>query len=129
MISSALAETVRRIGFRKWYERQLIDGHLSLVTCILCMVAVAALLEDLSFKEGPAKAIIELAAVFCAVALGWLAWKRYQLVMARAEQYGNQSVCGGCQAYARFEVVDAGPEDNAWLAVRCRKCGHTWKIE
>jgi len=126
---SRLAETVRRIGFRKWYERQLIDGHLWLITCFLCMVTVAAVLEDLSFREGLFKAIVEVAVVFAAGGVGWFGWKRYQVVLGRAEYYGAQSVCGGCQAYARFEVVDAGPEDHAWLRVRCRKCGHCWTIE
>lgn len=125
---SALAESVRRIGFRKWYERQLVDGHLSLITCVLCMVVIAVVLEDMSFREGFAKAVVELAAVFVAAAVGWLAWKRYQAVMLRAEHYGSQSDCPNCRTYARFEVVDAGPEDDAWLRVRCRKCGHLWTI-
>lgn len=125
---ATFAQTVRRIGFRKWYERQLIDGHLSLVTCVLCMVLVAALLEDLSFREGIGKAMIELAIVFGSGILAWLAWQRYQVTMARAEYFGEQSVCEACKTYARFEVVGEAADGNQWLRVRCRKCGHDWTL-
>ncbi len=125
----SLAQSVRRLGFRKWYERQLIDGHLSLVTCFLCMVLVAALLEEMSFREGPAKAVTALAVVFGSGIVGWFAWRRYRFVMARAEYYGEQSVCASCNAYARFEVVDAAADGDAWLRVRCRKCGHDWTLQ
>jgi hypothetical protein len=124
----SLAQAIRRVGFRKWYERQLIDGHLSLVTCILCMVLVAVMLEDISFREGIAKEITELAVVFVSAAVAWLAWRRYSAAMARAWRFGEQSVCGSCGTYARLEVVDAAPDGDEWVHVRCRKCGHDWKL-
>ncbi len=125
---ATLAHSIRRLGFRKWYERQLIDGHLSLVTCILCMVLVAALLEDISFRDGIAKEITELAAVFTSGIVAWFAWRRYQAAMARAWHFGEQSVCASCSAYARFEVVDQAADGDQWLRVRCRKCGHQWTL-
>jgi predicted Zn finger-like uncharacterized protein len=125
---ATFAQTVRRIGFRKWYERQLIDGHLSLVTCLLCMVLVAALLEDMSFREGIGKAMLELATVFASGIVAWFAWKRYQEAMSRAEYFGEQSVCQACKTYARFEVVAEAADGNEWLRVRCRKCGHDWTL-
>jgi predicted Zn finger-like uncharacterized protein len=125
---ATLAQAVKRLGFRKWYERQLIDGHLSLVTCFLCMVLVAALLEEMSFREGAAKAVTVLAVVFASGIVGWLAWRRYRTVMTRAEHYGEQSVCPACSTYARFEVVDEAADGESWLRVRCRKCSHEWRI-
>ena len=35
--------SIRRLGFRKWYERELIKCHAALVTCFLCGLTVAAL--------------------------------------------------------------------------------------
>jgi predicted Zn finger-like uncharacterized protein len=125
---ATLADSIRRLGFRKWYERQLVDGHVSLVTCILCMILIAALLEDISFREGVVKAIAELAAVFAGGGVAWLAWRRYQAAMSRAWRFGEQAVCASCSVYARFEVVDQAADGDQWLRVRCRKCGHAWTL-
>jgi hypothetical protein len=126
---ATFAQSVKRLGFRKWYERQLIDGHLSLVTCFLCMVLIAALLEEMSFREGAAKAVTVLAVVFASGIAGWFAWRRYRAVMERAEHYGEQSVCEACKTYARFEVIDEAADGQSWLRVRCRKCANEWRIE
>ena len=34
--------SIRRLGFRKWYERELVKSHGALVTCFLCGLTVAA---------------------------------------------------------------------------------------
>jgi hypothetical protein len=121
-------QKLRRYGFRKWYERQLIDGHLSLVTCVLCMVLVAVLLEDLDFSAGIAKAVTELATIFASGLVAWFAWRRYGDVMSRAEYFGSQSVCGQCREYARFEITGASDDGDTWVRVRCRKCAHEWML-
>ena len=121
-------QKLRRLGFRKWYERQLIDGHLSLVTCVLCMVLVAALLEDLEFDEGIARAATKIVIVFAAGLVAWFAWARYRDVLAVAEYYGNQSVCSHCREYARFEITDAAADGETWVRVRCRKCTNEWLL-
>jgi formate dehydrogenase maturation protein FdhE len=125
---ATLAQDIRRLGFRKWYERQLIDAHLSLITCVLCMVLAAALLEGLEFDEGLAKAATTLGTVFAAGIVAWFAWARYRDVVSRAEYYGGQSVCATCKTYARFEVVDAADDGDTWLRVRCRKCASEWLL-
>jgi hypothetical protein len=33
-----LAEGIRRHGFRKWYERELLQSHAHLVLCFLCVI-------------------------------------------------------------------------------------------
>ncbi|MBL8526548.1 MAG: hypothetical protein JNL68_02580, partial [Burkholderiales bacterium] len=43
-------ESIRKLGFKRWYERQLIESHGYLVTCFLCMIVIAVALDDLSFK-------------------------------------------------------------------------------
>ena len=80
------AERIRRKGFRKWYERQLIDSHLSFTTCLLCGLTVAACLESLSFRDFGTKGAILLAVVAGCVALGAYSWRRYHTVLERAER-------------------------------------------
>ena len=44
-------EGIRKLGFRKWYERQLVEGHLYLVTMILALIAMAAGYEVISIEK------------------------------------------------------------------------------
>ena len=37
-----LSKGIRKIGFRRWYERQLIESHLYFVSSFLCLIAVMA---------------------------------------------------------------------------------------
>jgi len=132
---------IRRVGFRKWYERQLIDCHLALVTCFLCGLTVAALLESVNLLEFGWRPAMMLAIVFVATAVGWYSWRRYITVLARAERYGQRSTCPTCKTYARFEILATGldeqpgevavavaPLEAAWLRVKCRKCGTAWRM-
>jgi hypothetical protein len=136
-----LVNSIRERGFRKWYERQLVESHLYLITCFLCMVLVAACAEELSFRAPGLKPVLLLGCIGGGGLLGLLSWKRYKAIMSVAEHYGDHSTCAACGAYARFEIVDWGdpapaartPEGGAsgagtWLKVRCRKCGHDWTM-
>ena len=44
------ADGIHKFGFRRWYERQLIESHAYLVTCFLSMILVAACIEIFSFR-------------------------------------------------------------------------------
>ena len=117
------ADTIGRLGFRKWYERQLIEGHLWLVTCVLCMLLVATIVEMVELS-GPAGALVAKAAmVFAAGAVAAVAWKRYRAVMDAAERLAEHSTCPGCGTYARFGLVAGG------MLVRCRKCDREWRLD
>jgi hypothetical protein len=133
--------SIRRLGFRKWYERQLIDCHLALVTCFLSGLTVAALLESINLLEFGWRPVSMLAIMFVAGVTGWLSWRRYITVLERAERYGQRSTCVNCKTYARFEVLSTGmdtmpgevaaavaPLEAAWLRVQCRKCGSIWRM-
>ena len=39
------ARSIEKMGFKRWYERQLLESHAWLVSCILCALAVCAVLE------------------------------------------------------------------------------------
>lgn len=131
----APAEGIARLGFKRWYERQLVEGHAYLVTCFLCMIVVAALIEEISFKDGGTRPLMMLLVLFAAGAVGIFAWGRYRVILALAEHFADRSTCAHCQAYAKFNVVSAGAapahaDDVAqWMRVRCRKCNHEWTIE
>ncbi len=87
-----LAEGIRKLGFRKWYERELIKCHAALVTCFLCALTVAALLEQGDFTDPAATSITALAVVFAAAALGWASWRSYIVALRRATRSGNKVV-------------------------------------
>jgi ribosomal protein L40E len=124
------ADSIKRLGFKRWYERQLIDSHLALVTALLCAVLAAVSIEDLHIFEAGPKPVRLLVIVFVALAITILGVRRFISVLFRAEHYGNKSVCTQCKAYARFDIVgvDERTVDEPVLAVRCRKCAAEWQI-
>jgi hypothetical protein len=134
-------QTIARLGFRKWYERELIKCHAALVTCLLCGLLVASLLEAVDLVELGWKPVSMLLTVFGASILGWMSWRTYITMLNRAERYGESSVCPSCRAYGRFKVLDSGIDTNpseaalavaplpfAWMKVECRKCGTGWRM-
>ena len=133
--------SIRRLGFRKWYERELIKSHAALVTCLLCGLTVAALLEQINILDLGVTPVAMLVIVFCAGFLGWASWRSYITTLKRAELYGERSSCPQCRAYARFRILATGidrepgeaalevaPLEYAWLRVECRKCGTAWRM-
>ena len=135
------AEGIRKLGFRRWYERQLIEGHAYLVTCFLSMIMMAACVETFSLREPALQQLVMLGLLFGSGIVCIASWRRYHVVLVRAEQTGEQSTCTACRAYGRFEVLEpalpgqSGPRESAAdvadmrLQVRCRKCGHQWTID
>jgi hypothetical protein len=118
------ARSIGRLGFKRWYERQLMESHAWLVTCILCLVAIAASLEAISFKESFFGGVVTLVFVYVAGLIGWHALQRYGAIMREAERLAEHSTCAACRTYAAFGVTDEYPR----MSVRCRKCGHEWTL-
>jgi hypothetical protein len=124
------AQGIDKLGFRRWYERQLIQGHVWFVTCFVCMIVVAAGLEQLDLS-GPLLQLlwngllVAGAAWVCFKSLRW-----YNFLLGRAEALGAQSNCARCSTYGILKVVDAGRADaDSWIRVRCKKCGHEWRMD
>ena len=116
-----LSEGIRKIGFRRWYERQLIEGHAWFITCFVCMIAIAACMEELSFR-GPLPRLLAYAALVVAAGLvGVYGLRRYQHIMVQAETLGEHATCGACGSYARFQMISG-------TQVRCRKCSNEWRL-
>ncbi len=122
-------EGIRRHGFRKWYERQLIESHAWLVTLLLAVLAMAAGLEALSIRDGLAELLFDVVVVAACAALSFVSWRRYAWTMVVAEHVGRQAVCPGCGRYG----FSAAPPDETGrptrLVAACRRCGHRWPID
>jgi hypothetical protein len=98
------AEGIRRHGFRKWYERPLVESHLFLVTAVLALVAT----------------------------LAWFSWRRYAALRMLAEHVGHQAQCPACgrhgfRALPPGDCEVCGRPDS--LVASCRRCGHRWPID
>ena len=132
------AEGIARFGFRRWYERELIEGHVYLITCVLSLTLIAACLEQIDWRAPLQQLLFTLCALVLGAALCIGSLRRYGFLLARAECFGAQSSCGKCGVYGILKVIGAGvgdgrpvldAADNPWVRVQCRKCGHEWRID
>lgn len=139
-----LADSIRKHGFKRWYERQLGESVLCFVTCFLCMITVAACLEEFGSQVAGPQSVLLLSMAVVAGGIGAASWRRFKQVLARAEEIGDHATCSECGAYAKFSVLaparhatrspwtkqsDHPNQDIAWLRVRCNKCGHEWTLQ
>ena len=115
------ARSIGKLGFKKWYERQLLEAHAWLVSCLLCGFAVFALLEGLDFARA-AEAVLRAVLMLAASFVCWVSLQRYAALMLRAWRLAQRSTCPSCGAYAAFRVIGESPR----IAVHCRKCDHEW---
>lgn len=115
------ADSIRRLGFARWYERRLIEGHAWFVSGFLCMIAIAACMEELNVRGSFSRLAFYALIVASAIAIGIYGLRRYQQILTEAETLGEHATCGGCGAYARFRLIS--PSD-----VRCRKCDYEWRL-
>ena len=122
-----LAAGIRKHGFRKWYERELLQSHAHLLLLFLCSIGVMASVEVYSARAPLRDRVIDVIAILLLVAVGLWSLRRYLYLLMHAEQVANQAVCAECQTYGRFKLVSA-PVDAERVLVRCRKCEHEWTI-
>jgi hypothetical protein len=125
-MDNRLVDSFRRIGFRKWYERQLLSSHAHMVLAFLSMIGIVGSMEAFRGAEGDAQLVDVLFVVVCA-AIGAWAMRRYVFLLMRAEQTANQASCPDCGAYGRFRVVGQRPQAQE-IDVRCDKCTRGWAI-
>ena len=134
------AEGIAKLGFRRWYERQLIEGHVYFVTCFLSLMAIAASLEQIDWRGPLPQLAFMLAVLVAGAAVCVASLRRYNFLLVRAECLGAQSNCPHCKVYGVLQVLGAGSgeerfggfferADNPWIRVRCKKCGHEWRID
>ena len=118
------ARSIARLGFRKWYERRLIEAHAWLLTALLCAIYVEASLEGMRFLQHSLAWLGSAGGIFVGGLIVWHALRRYFAILVEAERFSAQSVCTGCKAYAKFEVVN----EQSPFTVRCCKCRSEWSM-
>jgi len=126
-LNRTLAQGIRQVGFRRWYERELLSGHAQLVLLLLCTVGFMACLELMSSLRGAERLLNAVYAVLCAGTGVW-ALRRYLFLLMRAESIADQANCPACGTYGRLRVVEEHLQDQV-LTVSCRQCHATWRIE
>jgi hypothetical protein len=120
------AGAIGKLGFRRWYERELLVCHAWLVACLLCAFALLAVLEDLNVREAGWSAVPMLLAAFAAGCIAWYALARYLSMLMRALRLAERSTCPGCGAHGRYRLVGASARA---MTVHCRECEKEWNIE
>jgi len=136
-----IVKGVRKLGFRKWYERQLIEAHAWLITGFLALILAAALFEVRNDLSGAPQRLLLMVAAVGSAAGCILAWLRYHRTLEATELAAELAVCPHCGTYGRLavvrsilqsdEAVAANPllEDLPHLRVRCRQCAGEWQLE
>ncbi len=122
-----LAEGVRRFGFRKWYERELLSSHAHLLLTLLSSVALIGLLETFQ-GASQADKLLNVLLFIASAAIGLWSLRRYLYLLTHAEAVANQANCPACGTYARFEVMGEDRRSGQ-MAVCCRACRQEWTIE
>lgn len=122
------ASAIRRLGYRKWYERELLHGHANLVLLILSALGLLASAEVYRTAMPLLDQLQVLAAAVASAAIGMLALRRYLYLLQHAEYVADQAICRACDTYARFEVLEESGAGTR-LRVRCRHCDNRWDIE
>lgn len=118
-------------GFKRWYERQLIESHAWLVSCFLCLILAVSGLEIAGNAARWGKVGGALLAALGAVG-SWFSYRRYRAMLDLAERLGEDATCPSCGRYARFEIEQASPDGDApenaevRVAARCRHCETRW---
>jgi len=119
------AAAIGKLGFRRWYERELLVGHGWLVACLLCAFALLALIEDLGYRTAGLGPLITIVAAFAVGCIAWYALQRYLQMLFRAQHLAERSTCKRCAAYGRYRVIGA---TSSSMTVCCRNCGNEWTI-
>jgi hypothetical protein len=136
-----IVQGIRKLGFRRWYERRLIEAHAYLVTGFLALILAVAFLElrgeVAAASERRAYALYAVASL----AGGVFAWLRYHRTLALVEWAGEQATCPACGEYGRLRLLAASPHPPAGgqesdlareiplLRVACRACDREWEID
>ena len=125
-LNHGMADGIRRVGFRKWYERELLSSHAHLVLTILSVVGLLGAFEAIRSAPEGERALDALLVLAC---IGIALWslRRYVFLLARAEDLANQANCSGCGEYGRFTVTQAHAASRD-TEVCCRRCAHKWVI-
>jgi hypothetical protein len=135
-----IVEGVRKLGFRKWYERKLIEAHAWLVTGFLALILAFALFELHNGTRGTQPRLLLLAGAVASAAGGIFSWRRYHHALEATELAAQLATCPHCGTYGRLAVIRSIPQSETAVAanpllgdlphldVRCRHCDGEWRL-
>ena len=123
-----LADGIRKHGFRKWYERQLLQSHAHLALTFLCTIGIFMAFEAASRFRSWSDQLTDLIAVPVCAGVGIWALRRYLYLLTHAEAVAHQADCPQCGTYGRLTLVRPDARSEA-VDVCCRKCSHQLRID
>jgi hypothetical protein len=124
--SSPFFDALNRLGFKRWYERQLMSSHAHLVLCLFCLLGVIGGFEAYSrAAQDLGDKLMDVLAILVSGGIGAWSIRQYAQRMALAEFVANQATCPDCGTYGRLRGHCA-THDGA--QVGCLKCGRRWDI-
>lgn len=121
-----LADGIRKLGFRKWYERELLQSHGHMALTLLCTIGIMGALEASSGSRSQGDRISDMLTMLLCAGAGLWSLRRYLYLLAHAEAIANQADCPQCGTYARLRLVGT---DGSRVRVGCRQCSHEWLID
>lgn len=120
-------QTIRRVGFRKWYERELMSSHAHLVLVLLCALGLLGSFEAFAKEAEVGSRLVLAACALASAVIGLWALRRYLYLLQHAEFVADQAMCRGCARYAKWDLVGE-EEPQRRMQVCCRGCGRRWHI-
>lgn len=126
LLNRSLADGIRGVGFRKWYERELMSSHAHMLLAFLCVIALMASMEAFYGASTTGK-LTNLVLVLASGGIGLWALRRYLYLLMHAEAVANQANCPQCTTYGRMTLVEEDRR-NGQALVCCKKCAHRWTI-
>ena len=127
-----LVDGIRRHGFRKWYERELLQSHAHLALTFLCAIGLFAAFEAAAHYTSWTDRMVDALAILACGAIGVWAVRRYLYLLMHAEEMANQANCPQCQAYGQLQLQDPQDRrhpDRQLVPVCCKRCGFRWNLE
>ena len=123
-----LAEGIAKHGFRKWYERELLQSHAHMALTFICALGLLAAFEAASKFHTLADQLTDIAAIGLCAGVGLWALRRYLFLLTHAEAVAQQADCPSCGTYGRLQLVRVDA-DGQQVHVRCRQCSDEWRID
>ena len=130
-LNRSLEDGIRQLGFRKWYERELLSSHAHMALAVIAAVAMMASFEAFTGAT-PGEKLMNTAFVIVCAAIALWAMRRYLYLLMHAEEMANQANCSQCQAYGQLRVLEASNRPapaQRLVPVCCKRCGFQWSME
>jgi len=92
------ADSIRRLGFARWYERRLIEGHAWFISVVSALSRSQLHAEELNFR-GSVGALLRLRLTSAGGSLGQRSESTaccLPEILIEAEQLGEHATCGAC---------------------------------